>query len=246
MRRSKIVFGFGATLARLLIFVPDPNVAARLRRDSSTIGSGIRIDERDHDLVEWLSRREWAEVEVIDPGTLTPADPGFEVGMDRHRLDVALSAGRHAAERARLAGCLHLRCMGLDPDEYGTDQGCRDPLRRDRRGAECLVERLPRTRIDRSASRVQSDRGRAYQALGRLGAFDIAALVGAAVASAQMGMGVSLHGARGRIAGRIATGLHPRVADWIRASGSPRRHVRSVDQTLAQSLMTEARAGVSE
>lgn len=75
-----------------------------------------------------LSRHADCDIEMLDAGSLgwsesVPDWASFESGvkapgqktqavLDTHRLDVALSVGRHAVERARLAGCVRVIGVG--------------------------------------------------------------------------------------------------------------------------------------
>jgi nicotinate-nucleotide--dimethylbenzimidazole phosphoribosyltransferase len=101
--------------------------------------------------------------------------------LDKHRLDIALSIGRHAAERARLAGARHLIALATGM-------------------TECLV--AP-TRSD------------PYERLRDDGQVEIAVLVGAAIACAQIGLQVSLPHRLGGLAAAMAIRLNPSISDWL-------------------------------
>lgn len=113
--------------------------------------------------------------------------------MDKHPLDLALSAGRHAAERAKLAGIGHL--LGWAP------------------------------RLDARASSASPDPGRRvlsddlcvdpYEHLRCAGHPEMAALVGLAIAGAQMGLSVHLPDPVGQVAARTALRLNPGIVAWL-------------------------------
>jgi hypothetical protein len=95
------------------------------------------------------------DLELLDPHPPTaPRQP-----LDKHRLDVALSVGRHAVERAQLAGCQMVLCVAVLPPDIKT------PLAQD----DCAS-------------------GVCYQWLCAHGTAELAALIGARIASAQLGL----------------------------------------------------------
>jgi nicotinate-nucleotide--dimethylbenzimidazole phosphoribosyltransferase len=111
--------------------------------------------------------------------------------LDKHRLDVALSLGRHAAERAKLAGRELL--VGLGQDWRGRTS---DALRADPAWRASLAD-AP------------------YEALRRLGSRETAVCVGALIAGAQIGLPVLLQGRYAAAARRVACCLHPRLGEWL-------------------------------
>ena len=127
--------------------------------------------------------------------------------LDKHRLDIALSAGRHAAERAKLAGVAHL--IGVAPSVHPatewwprtTDTSAPDAAHEPPGLDGCLPE--PSVCFD------------TYDALGDLGSPEIAALVGVAVAAAQMGIPFCLPDPAGCIALDAAVGVNPGVRAWL-------------------------------
>ncbi|QIK37375.1 hypothetical protein GWK36_04560 [Caldichromatium japonicum] len=147
----------------------------------------------------------WSSVhwEQVDLGCFS-CRPLLET-LDRHRLDLCLSRGRQAAERARLAGCRLLLCLGRDSGE--------DPNLGNRcvRGEPRLPARWP---LDPLAWITCAPR-LAYACLRRLACPKLAALTGALIASAQMGMKVSALGERARIAARLAQGINPGLTLWL-------------------------------
>ena len=142
---------------RRLLFVSDPAVAFDLRRAAGVALGGVWFDGFDdlrHDPV-W--RHLGDPIEVLDPGSLKFAQPALGHGMDRHSLDVALSVGRHAAERAKLAGCVRLTGIG-----HGLDSELRSVSDTHFHGLGGVGPACTR----------------AYAALRHLGRFEIAGLVG--------------------------------------------------------------------
>lgn len=119
-------------------------------------------------------------IEILDL-----SDPGCIDRLDKHRLDIALSLGRHAAERARLAGARHLIVL-----------------------ASGMTERL--------AAPTPPD---PYEQLRAFGQVEIAALVGTAIACAQIGLQVSLPDRLGGLAAATALRLNPSIRDWLMGDG---------------------------
>lgn len=127
--------------------------------------------------------------------------------LDKHRLDIALSAGRHAAERAKLAGVAHL--IGVAPSVHpatewwlGTTDASAPDAAHELPGLDGY---LPEPSVCFNP----------YDALGDLGSPEIAALVGVAVAAAQMGIPFCLPDPAGGIAVDAAVGLNPGVRAWL-------------------------------
>ncbi|MCK7577772.1 MAG: hypothetical protein MZV65_19585 [Chromatiales bacterium] len=136
--------------------------------------------------------------EFIDPGSLIPFAPCTGKPLDRHRLDVALSRGRHAAERAKLAGCCKLICLGMGADDTLDDR-----------------QTLATSRPTRQA---------AYAGLRRIARFEIAALTGALVAGAQMGLQAYPGGRQAptrRRAGACTESGRPRLAHRLTGRDAP-------------------------
>ena len=182
------------TRSRWLCFLDDPDTAERLREDPDS------LLER---LVGWrdaMPRQPVDSIEIIDPGTLIPFGNDAEWPMDRHRLDVALSVGRHAAERAKLAGYRRLVLVDLS---NGPSVAVADG------------------RLDWNADLLSDSTWMAghcaYGTLLRLGRFETAALAGALIASAQMGMRIAPRGSGAVGAARLAVALNRRVGDWLAA-----------------------------
>ena len=180
-----------------------------------------------------------AELEIInlgtvyDPGPLAgvkdqPLGPGtanlmIEPAMTDHQVALALGAGRHAAERARLEGCqlfiggemgianttaaaaLACALLGAPPrDLAGPGTGL------DREGVARKAAVIQRA-LDYNAPHLASP----LEALRRLGGFEIAALAGAYLACAHMGLPVLVDGFITSVSALVATRLQPQVADWL-------------------------------
>ncbi len=197
----------------------------------------------------------------LAPGT---ADSRAVVAMNRHQLDVALSAGRQAIERARLAGFgliwaqgagagatltnaawegwLHgfdgRLCLASDRAlDAGSDSrawrsvttSAASPAARRHQGDSDAV-----ARILRRHGKALSD---PYEALRCLGGFEHAALVGSALAAAQLGLPWLALGASAQVALRLAVALNPSVVPWLEAArcGSGCR--------AAQTIMLGSEAG---
>ncbi|MTW20906.1 hypothetical protein GJ668_07305 [Allochromatium palmeri] len=197
-----------------LCFIADPILAERLRRTSTAI----------FDLDAWalVDRGEF-----VDPGSLTPFASHADEPLDRHRLDVALSRGRHAAERAKLAGCQTLICLGIADDD-----GLNDWFRLDTAKPPCrttAASDYPRCNRHDSASSGQA----AYARLRQIARFEIAALTGALIASAQMGLQAYPRGYLAWVAARIALELNPGVGDWLVDSRSATPQVSRIEPTCS-------------
>ncbi len=180
-----------------------------------------------------------AELEIINLGTaltlepeagvkdqiLGPGTANFtqEPAMTEHQLAQALGAGRHAAERARLADCqLFIGGeMGIANTTSAAALACAllnaNPLALagpgtglDQRGVDHKAAVIQRA-LDHHAGHLASP----LEALRRLGGFEIAALTGAYLASAHMGLPVLVDGFISSIAALVATHIQPNAADWM-------------------------------
>ncbi len=204
-----------------------------------------------------LARALNAELEVINLGTvhdpgplpkvlnlrLGPGSDNFCQGpaMGEEQLARAMHAGRHAAERAKLAGAqlfiggemgignttvaAALACALLDasPERLaGPGTGL------DSSGVNRKVEV-----IRRALDRHPQLSGRPLEALRCLGGFEVAALSGAYMACAHMGLPMLVDGFITSVAALTATRLCPGAADWMlfsHASAEPGH------QTVLQAL----------
>ncbi len=184
---------------KLVVFTADPATAMLLRKHLRRDALGLQC---------------LAGVEIIDAGlpataTIRPARLGrgerLASSMSRHQLDVALSRGRHSAERAKLAGYTMLVCACACP----------------KTSWDMLLSALSQP-VQVGATLPTRDRREVYGDLRDHGEFAIAALVGAIIACAQMGLRVHARGASGALAAAFAAGLHPGVLEWLecRRAGS--------------------------
>lgn len=132
---------------------------------------------------------------------------GFIHQLDKHGLDIALSAGRHAAERAKLAGVGRLIAMA---PSLCTAAAWQLP----RAGADAGYAALRLPCPDRSLPDALAHVD-FYDALRCRGRSEIAALVGVAIAAAQMGIPFCLPDSAGGVAAEAAVGLNPGVRAWL-------------------------------
>ncbi|NEX16347.1 MAG: hypothetical protein C1943_06900 [Halochromatium sp.] len=193
-----------------------------------------------------------------DPARIDPAAQRFDLGpgtadsrlgaaMDAYQLDLALSAGRHAVERAKLEGIRLIQAQGAGVgagitnqlwwllfgrwpvSSMATDAGLRlacrhrrterDPLALDARvrasgvgGVRSLVTGVDLGPILQRHAMALSN---PYLALRHLGGFEHAALVGSALAAAQLGLRWQGLGESAAIARLLALCLNPSVAPWL-------------------------------
>ncbi len=114
--------------------------------------------------------------------------------LEPHQLDVALSRGRQAAERLKLDGCqgLVLFCWGEEGGALAAEGCCHYPA------------------------------PTVYRYLQKLGDPKTAALTGAVIASAQMGLWIYPASQGARFAARLASGLNPGVRLWLAAAEDQR------------------------
>ena len=204
-----------------------------------------------------------AELEVIDLGTavelppvagvqhlrLGPGTANFTAGpaMTEEQCARALNAGRHSAERAQLAGSqLYIGGeMGIANTTAATALACallgEDPAALagpgtglDRAGVARKAE------VVRRALALHRDHlDTPFEALRRLGGFEIAGLAGAYLACAKMGLPVLVDGYISTAAALAAERLCPGTAQWYiqaHASAEP-GHARLLDALAARPLL---------
>lgn len=166
---------------------------------------------------------------------LSRADPRYRPALDIHQLDLALSAGRHAVERAKLAGMdlvaarslclagpgatLALACAvtGEDPEESRSWVGVAYPP-----PAVEAEDDPPHPPFVRAAlARHAGHLGDPYEALRRLGGVELAALVGTCLACAQLGVVFRPLGYPAEVAALVAGRLNSGVGYWVAADGKP-------------------------
>ncbi len=157
---------------------------------------------------------------ALGPGT---ANFAIEAAMSEHQLACALAAGRHAAERAKLNGAqlfiggemgiantssataLASALLDVDPVLLaGPGTGL------DANGVSHKAQIIQRA-LALHTPLINSP----LEALRRVGGFEIAALVGAYIACAHMGVPVLIDGFITSSAALIATRLRPGVEEWL-------------------------------
>jgi nicotinate-nucleotide--dimethylbenzimidazole phosphoribosyltransferase len=157
---------------------------------------------------------------ALGPGT---ANLASEPAMTDHQVARALGAGRHAAERARLEGCqlfiggemgiantttaaaLACALLGAKPTNLAGPGTGLDP-----EGVAHKARVIQRAlELHTSASMTP------LEALRRLGGFEIAALAGAYLACAHMGLPVLVDGFITTVAALVATRIQAGSADWL-------------------------------
>lgn len=236
----------GGSRQRMVLFIAEAELASCMGPDAlvSLLGSGAARSHRDH-LARLLSAP-GMELELVDAGmlrqrTVEPARPigaaplvRLSTGLDRHRLDVALSTGRHAAERAKLAGHGLLHCAGLSFGGGKAVVPLMSPVRR---------ARLEWGRRDWGDGDPSSDPRQGmsedfrfvYEWLCQHADFELAALVGAMVACGQMGLEAVSWGERGAEARALVAKLHPGVASWVVGAVTPRDDGHPASATMPAS-----------
>jgi nicotinate-nucleotide--dimethylbenzimidazole phosphoribosyltransferase len=202
-------------------------------------GEMVRNFARGGAAISVLARALGATLEVINLGTvndpgplagvkhyrLAPGTANFtrEAAMSEQQLALALAAGRHAAERAKLAGAelfiggemgianttaaTALACVLLShaPQELvGPGAGL------DARG----IAHKART-IQRALDLHNAHLAVPLEALRRVGGFEIAALTGGYIACAQIGLPVLVDGFIASSAALVAARLRPSIEDWL-------------------------------
>ncbi|WP_428995687.1 nicotinate-nucleotide--dimethylbenzimidazole phosphoribosyltransferase [Lamprobacter modestohalophilus] len=184
----------------------------------------------------------------LGPGT---ADSRLDAAMDGHQLDLALSAGRHAVERAKLDGIALIWAQGQGAGAATTNQAWRQRLMPATTACACdsrqfcgdaflmpdALELAPFAQpevvhtqvvhtqcrwcegVDEDACRLLRRHAATladpYSALRCLGGFEHAALVGSALAAAQLGLAWRALGASACIALLLALRLNPSVRPWL-------------------------------
>jgi len=179
---------------------------------------------------------------VLDLGGFQPGDcaPGIQVfdlargsadtrlgpAMTYHQLDRALSVGRQAVERAKLDRVHCIALQGAGAGAATTNQVWLSVLGKDTgAGVPALLNgadpRLGRRRAGASTCQAILARHarvlhQPYPALRHLGGLEHAALVGAALAAAQLGLPVLGMGPSASIGVSLAVRLNASIAPWVR------------------------------
>jgi nicotinate-nucleotide--dimethylbenzimidazole phosphoribosyltransferase len=186
-----------------------------------------------------LARALNATLEVINLGTVNNPGPlegvkDYRLGpgtanftqapaMDEHQLACALAAGRHAAERAQLAGAqLFIGGeMGIANTTAATALACAllghapDCLAGPGTGLDAAGVARKSKVIQRALDLHYAHLGSPIAALRRVGGFEIAALAGAYIACAQMGIPVLIDGFISSSAALAAVRLRPGTENWL-------------------------------
>lgn len=225
----------------ITVFAGDHGVAAEgvSTFPQAVTGEMVRNFARGGAAISVLARELSATLEVINLGTVN--DPGpldgvkdyhlgagtanftIEPAMSEHQLACALHAGRHAAERAKLAGAqLFIGGeMGIANTTAAAALACAllsaAPERLAGPGTGLDAKGVARKAevIRRALNLHNSHLINPLEALRRLGGFEIAALAGGYIACAQMGLPVLVDGFIAGAAALAATRLHRGVEDWL-------------------------------
>ena len=226
---------------RIAVFAGDHGVAARgvSAFPQAVTAEMVKNFARGGAAINVLARALDAELEVIDLGTAVdtgdppgvigqPLGPGTadftrEPAMSRHQLAGALAAGRHAAERARLDGAsLFIGGeMGIGNTTAAAALGCAllglSPAELAGPGTGLDAEGVARKAavIEAGLARHREHLDDPLEALRRLGGFEIAALAGADLACAHMGLPVLVDGFIATAAALAAARLCPGAERWF-------------------------------
>jgi len=225
----------------IAVFAGDHGVAAEgvSAFPQAVTGEMVRNFASGGAAISVLARALGATLEVINLGTVN--DPGaidgvkaYDLGpgtanftrepaMSEHQLACAMHAGRHAAERAKLAGTqLFIGGeMGIANTTAATALSCAlleiEPALLvgpgtglDSNGIAHKVKV-----IQRALDLHHSHFGSPLEALRRVGGFEIAALAGSYIACAQMGIPVLVDGFIASSAALAAARLRPGTENWL-------------------------------
>lgn len=225
----------------IAVFVGDHGVAAEGVSAFPQVVTGemLRNFARGGAAICVLARALGATLEVINLGTVN--DPGplegvknyslgpgtanftMEPAMSEHQLACALHAGRHATERAKLGGAQMFIGgeMGIANTTAATALVCallgENPERLAGPGTGLDTNGIARKvkTVQRALDLHRNHLASPWEALRRLGGFEIAALAGAYIACAQIGLPVLVDGFIASGAALAATRLRPGVEDWL-------------------------------
>ncbi len=225
----------------IAVFAADHGVAAEgvSAFPQAVTGEMVRNFARGGAAISVLARELGATLEVINLGTvnqLGPLDgvknyhlgPGtanftIEPAMDEHQLACALHAGRHAAERAKLAGAqLFIGGeMGIANTTAATALACAllntAPQQLAGPGTGLDVKGVAhKVKVIERALKLHNNHvATPLKALRRVGGFEIAALAGSYIACAQMGLPALVDGFIASSAALAAAQLRPGAEDWL-------------------------------
>lgn len=225
----------------IAVFAGDHGVAAEnvSAFPQGVTGEMVRNFARGGAAISVLARALGARLEIInlgtvnDPGTLsnvtsTRLGPGtanftHAAAMTEEQCARALHVGRHSAERAKLNGS-HLYIggeMGIANSTSAAALACGLLGERAERlagpGTGLTADGIARkiTVIDRALALHAPALADPLQTLQRLGGFEIAALAGAYLACAKMGLPVLIDGFICSAAALVAETLHPGTRHWF-------------------------------
>ena len=222
------------------IFAGDHGVAAEgvSAFPQAVTGEMLRNFAAGGAAISVLARELGATLDVVDLGTVN--DPGELTGVRRARIapstanlceqaamtaaecDTALEAGAASVRAARDAGAQVFIGgeMGIANTTAATALACAlldespEALSGAGTGLDAAGIAHKRSVVARAlALHVEADD--AYERLRRLGGFEIAALAGAYIASAQAGLPVLIDGFITSVAALAAVRLHPQVRAWL-------------------------------
>lgn len=247
------------------VFAADHGVAARgvSAFPQAVTAQMVRNFAQGGAAISVLARHLGARLEVIDLGTLASGEstPGVlelrlgpgsadfteQPAMDAHQYARALGAGRQAAERAKATGArLFLGGeMGIGNTTAAAALACAllnaDPLELAGPGTGLDAAGVAHKAgiIALGLARHQAHLDDPFQALRRLGGFEIAALAGAYLACGQIGLPALVDGFIASAAALAAVRLCPGLGDWLifsHASAEP-GHQRLLTALEAQPLL---------
>lgn len=226
---------------QIVVFAADHGVAAEgvSAFPQAVTGEMVRNFARGGAAIGVLARELGARLEVVNLGTvndpldargvlhlsLGPGTANFtrEAAMNVRQLASALGAGRHSAERAKLAGAqLYIGGeMGIGNTTSATALACalldEGPARLVGPGTGLDAAGVVRKAevIRRALERHRAALSSPLDALRCLGGFEIAALAGAYCACAKMGLPALVDGFIATAAALVAERLCPGSRDWF-------------------------------
>jgi nicotinate-nucleotide--dimethylbenzimidazole phosphoribosyltransferase len=222
------------------IFAGDHGVAAEgvSAFPQAVTGEMLRNFAAGGAAISVLARELGATLDVVDLGTVN--DPGELAGVRRARIapstanfceqaamtvaecDAALDAGAASVQAARKAGAQVFIGgeMGIANTTAATTLACAlldespEALSGAGTGLDAVGVAHKRSVVARALA-LHAGVDDAYEHLRRLGGFEIAALAGAYVASAQAGLPVLVDGFITSVAALVAVRIHPQVRAWL-------------------------------
>lgn len=250
---------------RIVLFAGDHGVVAEgvSAFPQSVTLAMLRCFAEGGSAISVLARVLDAELEVLnlgtveDPGTMAsvlnarlgPGTANFTQAsaMSAHQVAQALLTGRHAVERAKLAGAqlLIVGEMGIGNTTSATALAsvllneAPDRLAGPGAGLDSAGVRRKVEAIERAVALHAPHLTHPQEVLRRLGGFEIAALAGAYIACAQFGLSVLVDGYICTAAALAAERLCPGCRDWFifsHASAEP-GHGRLLDALRAEPLL---------